>query len=137
MNELGTKLKKLRGKRSLREIAEKSGLGFHTCYRAERSGSVKFSTLKTIATALGVTDEDWTSLIISWIKLEVGQDISRIDITPKRAGNTLSNITDKLLELPRRDQEQILKALQRREIMQIIQTFNRLYEQIEEEFKKA
>lgn len=134
MNELGAKLKKLRGKRTLRAIARLSNIGFHTYYRAERGLSVKFSTLKAIAKMLSVTEEDWVSLIISWIKAEVGDDIKLVQLNPKRQLGTLDKINEKLISLPKTDQQEILLALERPEILQFIRAGNKLYDRLAEEF---
>lgn len=134
MNELGAKLKKLRGKRTLRGLARLSGIQYHTYYRAERGLSVKFSTLKAIAKMLSVTEEDWVSLIISWIKAEVGDDIKLVRLSPKRQLGTLDQIIEKLLSIPKPDQEEILQALERPEILEIIRAGNKLYHRLAEEF---
>ena len=137
MSELGNKVKLIRGDLSQADFAKKTGLGLRTINKLEAGEPVRLDTVNQIAAAFALPDADRLNLVISWIKLEIGDDFQKLTIEPKNSSLTmkdaetlLGKIQVRVRDVPRKYQELILLTVQRPEILRCLENLNDLYDSI-------
>lgn len=117
MNELGNKLRELRGARTLREMDKTTGLAMRTYWRAEKGTQIRIETLNIIREKLLISDKDWPSYLIAWIKSTIGPDNwAFLDVRPQKGGapanTTAEHIKRKINDLSASDQQWLLTMLE-------------------------
>lgn len=87
MQTLAERIRALRGNRTVVEFAAATGVSRGALVDAESGQSIRISTLKRIASACGIDSGGWISLLISWIRVEVGEeDFCKLDVRPVMPG---------------------------------------------------
>jgi transcriptional regulator with XRE-family HTH domain len=135
MNDLSVKIRKLRGKLSQREMAEKCGVSLKTIVNLEHGDSVKLNTLNDIANSQNIKNDTWLELVAAWIKNTIGEDATRILIEPKYQNESLHDKDSEVMQLNflirdlhAEDRNQLLLLLKRPEIRRVIPALNKLYD---------
>src|SRR6266699_5035017 len=135
MSELSVKIANLKRKQTTRAVIGKAGISRETFRRIERGDSVKLNTLKQIVEALGGNKSDWLETLVAWIKGELGDDVDKFDIQLngddilKSQAQSKQVHLNKLFEkLPQEQRLQVIKILQRPEILRCLPSLNALYE---------
>ena len=135
MSELGNKIKSLRADQPQVEFAEKAGLSLRTICKLEAGETVRLDTVRQVARALKLSEEERLELIVLWLKLEVGDDFHKLDVELKDRPATArdtdylpAKIQVVLRDAPRKYQEQIYLALQRPEVLRCLPALNELYD---------
>ncbi len=139
MSELSNKVKALRGKMSAEEAGQKCGLSRESFYRVERGGSVKFESLRDIATGLHATESDWLEMIVAWLKYQIGEDAQKLWIEPRVGGSKLSDgATNQVgramllfTDLNPADRVEITKAMERPEVRACLPAINSVWEKFD------
>lgn len=126
MNELGRKLKLLRGDRLAVDVARMAGLSRETIRKVEDGVSVKFSTLRQIASALRVSKKEWVDLVWAWVRKEVGADYEKLF---EDSGLTVEEreLLALFRELLPQERNQLLDAIAQREVRRAMFALNMLY----------
>jgi hypothetical protein len=136
MSELGNHIRHLRGDSSQIAFAQKTNLSLRTICKLEAGESARLETLLRISKACGLEDGERLELIVSWLKLELGDDFSKLIVQPKTPGmlrdadNLPGKIQVKLRDVSKKHQEQIHLALQRPEVLRCLENLNDLYEAV-------
>jgi transcriptional regulator with XRE-family HTH domain len=150
MSELGNELRKIRDRLNLgqEDFAKEAGVSWRTICNIEDGESVRKSSLDEIVKNLQrsrmlqklgnpVTDSDADRLYIAWIKLKLEKDADRFWIDPKSKHERIQESNDlaptvvaAINQLPKRYQEQILKACDRPEILKSIAHLNDLHDRL-------
>lgn len=140
MSELSAKLATLKRARKTKEIIAAAGVSRQTFRKIELGESVKLSTLKEIALALGVTSDspEWLELVVAWIKTEVGHDSRKLWIEA-RDSNVLRESGESdtarammlFSELTAADRVEIIKAMQRPEVRACLPAINSVWEKLD------
>jgi transcriptional regulator with XRE-family HTH domain len=135
MLTLATKLSSLRGERNYVQFAKDTRVNRQTLRDLENGASVRVSTLKKIAEACHLGADEWTNLLILWVRHELAEENGKLDIRPVLLYETIRSkpdLADCLLavffRLPNEDQIQLLKAIARREIRACLPALNALWE---------
>ena len=125
-NELGHKLKLLRGQMSCGAVAKLSGLSTESVRRIELGRSPRIKSLKKIVTALNGSSDQWVGIVIAWIKCEAGDECECVKIEPRQAGQdeafaTLSKQTQEAVKLFDKlsvpDRDAMIFAMQQSEVL--------------------
>lgn len=142
MSELGNKIHNLRGKLTLEEFAKKVGVSFSTIANIEKGKAVRKDIILSIAKSLRLPDEDTSELLIAWVRHKLGDDAHRLWIDPKRKSDKLKDsesleaqLITKIRNLPVRFQQEILKAIDRPEVLKGIENLNELHDRISKNHK--
>jgi len=140
MNELGTRIRGLRGALSLEEFARKHGVALRTVANVEDGVPIRKETLLRIARRAKLTKDETDSLMVAWIRSKLGPDADGFWIEPKRETSNLtdcedskncdSKLIDKIRSLPVRHQQEILKASDRPEVLASLKHLNSLYDRL-------
>ena len=140
MNELGTRIRDLRGALSLEEFARKHGVALRTVANVEDGVPIRKETLLRIAQGAKLTKDETDSLIVAWIRSKLGPDADGFWIEPKLGALNLNNrknsqscdskLIDKIRSLPVRHQREILKACDRPEVLASLKHLNLLYDRL-------
>jgi transcriptional regulator with XRE-family HTH domain len=137
MSELGNKIRRIRGTVSQAEFADRAGLSLRTISKLEAGDSVRLDTVRRIAATCDLSDADRLELVISWIKLEIGDDYFKMIVEPKAAAavvkdseSLVGKIQRRLQDVPSKYQEQIYLMLERPEILRCLEHLNDLYQSI-------
>lgn len=134
-SDLGAKLHFLRGNRRAGEVAKQTGLSRESVYRIERGDAVKLSTVKALARALGAGRAETVDLYIAWIKQNLGADAEDLLIEARSGEKTAhesvmerqaSEVRTLLAALSVTQRDQLIMALQSREILNCINIMVRL-----------
>jgi transcriptional regulator with XRE-family HTH domain len=145
MKPVGNKLKTLRGKLNLDqfEAAHRAHVSRETIRKAEEGIGIKLKSVKQIARALGASEADIDDLICDWLRAHAGVDAGRISIAPKaksqlrEVAQTLpKQIASSSANLTLTEQESILLALGRPEVVRFIADLNAFYESISKTHQK-
>jgi len=135
MLTLSTKIRALRGERNFVQFAKDCGVNRQTLKDLENGASVRVSTLKKIAKRCPLRDEEWTNLLVLWVRNELAEENARLDIRPARSYKTIRDTPDLgdcllavFFRLPNEDQIQLLKAIARREVRACLAALNVLWE---------
>lgn len=139
MSELANKIRNLRGDLSAEEAGKKCGVSRESFYRFERGGTTRLSTLRAIADGFGLNETQWTDLLVSWLKLEAGEDVDRVWIEPREGSSALhdqdSSHVGRAAMLFERlnpaDRDEIFKAMQRPEVRGCLPAINAVWEKFE------
>jgi transcriptional regulator with XRE-family HTH domain len=134
---LGEHLREFRERAALtqEQLANRSkGVARTTVSAIELGIPMKLDTVRLLADALKLNTADWTTLLIDWLRIELGDEFNRVDIRPRdsdelhaadTAGSRLQRL---LLDLSPRTQEQMLAALERPEVRDAIPALTRIYD---------
>lgn len=142
MTELATRIKKLRGDLTQEEFAKKCKLGKRTIAGLEAfDDNVRLRTLRQIRKACGLSTDEWLNFLIDWIKAQLGPDFYELKIekTQNLMGDwILEERTDEDLirlfkTLRQPDQQQIIKAMQRKEVLACLYSINSVWAKLEAE----
>jgi hypothetical protein len=142
MMTLSEHIKSLRGKRNYVEFATVTHVNRQTLKDIEDGKSVLIETVKRIADACGVDAAQWLSILIAWIRLQVGdQEFAKLDIRPALSGSLhvdhpfpagkddFGQMVQYLFrQLRSPEQVEIFKALTRPAIREGLATINRVFE---------
>lgn len=136
MSELGNRIRELRKGRSQSEFAAQARLSLRTICKLEAGESVRLKTLQQVLKALHLPESVRLELILLWLKLELGDDFSKLEIrvrepaanTLRESDHLLGQLQVALAELPRKFQEQLLVTTQRPEILRCLLHLNDLYD---------
>lgn len=139
MSELSARLSQIKGQRQTKEIIESAGISRETFRRIERGETVKRETLREISNALGATREQWLDLLAAWLMIEAGQDAPSIWIEPKASGelkdatrNQTALATMLFQQLNAEERQQVMKAMQRKEVLSCLPAINQVWEKFNE-----
>ena len=143
MSDLSAKIAVLKGKRKTSHVVQGADVSRATFRKIELGQSIKLSTLREIARALGVTDEspEWLELVVAWIKTEVGLDAHRLwieprDTQPSALRDVPASDTAKAMmlftELNSADRIEITKAMQRPEVRACLPAINSVWDKLGE-----
>jgi transcriptional regulator with XRE-family HTH domain len=141
MSQLSGRLAALKGSQKTSDIIAKANVSRETFRKIERGEAVKLSTLRQIAKALHVSEEEWLDLLIAWIQTEVGKDSHYLWIETKESGHSrlhdaTADQTAKAMmlfqELNHTDRLEIIKAMQRPEVMACIRGINGVWEKFDD-----
>lgn len=138
MSELSSKLAALKGKRTTKEIIGLAEISRETFRKVERGeAGVKLSTLKAIADALGVSQDQWTDLVAAWLKVEAGEEAHRLSIKPKHPSDVGQTESSQVAhaailfqQLNAAERQEILKAMERKEVRNCLPSINRVWERL-------
>jgi transcriptional regulator with XRE-family HTH domain len=140
MSELGNAFKNLRGAASQASVAAACGLNVRTIQRAESGGDVRLDTLRALAKHFHLAKADLAALIISWLRMELGEEFNLLDIRTKtNAGKQSDTLTDTsqlvaaYRQIPAKLQRELLRAAQREEVLRSIGPLNDLYDSLKKE----
>lgn len=120
----------------LARAAARVGVSRETLRKIESGETIKISTLKQIATGLGASRPDVIELVCTWLRCHAGDEIEAIDITPRTKPSALQaagqSATDRLTRaaaaLTTREQEILLAAINRPEVLRSIAHLNSLWD---------
>lgn len=140
MSELSARLAALKNHVQTAEIIKLAGVSRETFRKIERGDSVKLKTLHQIAKALKADEEQWIELVIAWLKTEAGPAAAKIWIqsktpsTLKDARESQSTQALMLFEtLNAADRAEVIKTMQRKEVITCIAAINRVIDRIASE----
>lgn len=134
---LGEHLREFRERAQLtqEQLANRSkGVARTTVSAIELGVSVKLDTVRLLADALELNEADWTTLLIDWLRLELGAEFQKLDIRLRdseelrEADTPGSRLQRLLLDLSPRTQAEILKAIEHPEVRAAIPALNRIAE---------
>lgn len=135
MSELSAKISEFKGQRQTSEIIESAGISRQTFRKIELGDSVKLSTLRAISNAIGATDEQWLELLVAWLKNEAGTEARKIWIESRadkaKESHQPSGTARAMMafeQLNAGEREQILLAMQRKEVIACLPAINRVWE---------
>lgn len=140
VSELATRIKKLRGDLTQEEFAVKCKLGTRTIAGLEAlDENVRLKTLRQIRKACGLSTEEWLDLLISWLKVHLGIDFYELKIekVPNPRGKwILHDRTDQDVlrlfnTLEDADKTQVLKTMQRKEVLACLPAINDVWDKLE------
>lgn len=135
MQTLAERIRILRGNRTVVDFADATGVSRGALKDAEDGKSIRLCTLEKIARACSVDANGWISLLISWIRVEVGdKDFRKLDIRPalpdnSQAANFAATLELLFRQLSAAEQTEIFKAITRTPVRQCLPAINRLYEE--------
>lgn len=137
MSELGNKIKSLRADQPQVEFAKRAGLSLRTICKLEAGEPVRLETVQQLAKACRLSEEDRLDLIVSWLKIEVGEDFHKLLVGVKDQPSAVretehlpAKIQMLIQDIPRKFQEQIYLALQRPEVLRCVPALNDLYDSL-------
>lgn len=104
MDDLGKRLRALRLSRTLTQaqLGTKAAVGRTTIAGVENGGRhVSLHSLRSIAQPLQLQPEEWTALLIDWLRVELGDEFYRLQITssPKPLPGPRDEATEELVAL--------------------------------------
>jgi hypothetical protein len=138
MQTLSERIRNLRGNRTVLDFAKVTDVSRGALKDAEDGKSIRLSTLKKIAKACDTDHSSWISLLISWIRVEVGEEnFQNIDVRPAtlEVDHLLPGSKEVsfgfMLEmifrhLSSRDQVEIFKAMTRPAVRECLTAINRV-----------
>jgi transcriptional regulator with XRE-family HTH domain len=135
---LGEHLRECRERAGLTQdqLAGRSkGVARSTVSAIEQGVPVKLETIRLLADALQLNREEWTTLLIDWLRIELGDEFDKLDIRLRdgselRDADTVANRLRQVVNsLTPSAQQQILKAAERPEIRDVLPALNRIYEE--------
>ena len=139
MSELGNKIKNLRAGQPQTDFAKRSGLSLRTICKLEAGESVRLETIRQIAKALKLSEAGTLDLLVSWLKLEVGEDFQKLQVGVKEQPLAVrdeeflpARIQMLVADTPRKFQEQLHLALQRPEVLRCLPALNDLYDSVKQ-----
>ena len=142
MSELGNKIKSLRADQPQVEFAKKAGLSLRTICKLEAGEPVRLETVQQLAKACRLPEGGRLDLIVSWLKLEVGEDFHKLLVGIKDQPSAMrdaehlpAKIQMLINDIPRKVQEQIYLALQRPEVLRCVSALNDLYDSLKKSAK--
>ena len=139
MQELGNKLRALRGDRSFEEMAGITGISRETLRKLESGENVSLKSLRTIARGVKALPEDELELIATWLRATAGSAAKHLHIAPidaKRSRlatvghDTARALHDKFTALSTKEQAAILTAMQRPAVLRSLMHLNTLYDEV-------
>lgn len=140
-SELSNKIGILKGSRTSAEIVKNADVSRETFRKIERGESVKLSTIKKIADYLEASPEQWSQLVIAWIKLEIGPEDAR-HIQLSHESNVINDKaadSEQILQLAKQldtsDRRQIILAMTRPEVRRSLPAINALYDTVKRKGK--
>jgi transcriptional regulator with XRE-family HTH domain len=135
MLTLSTKIKSLRAERNFVQFAKDTRVNRQTLKDLENGASVRVRTLKRIAEACRLRADEWTNLLVLWVRNELAEENARLDIRPARSCKTIEGTPDLgdcllavFFRLPNEDQIQLLKTIARHEVRACLPALNALWE---------
>lgn len=141
MLTLAEHIKSLRGNRNYVQFAKDTGSNRQTLKDIEDGKSVLIETVKQIADACGVDSGQWLSILIAWIRLQIGdEEFAKLDIRPAISGSPDSkesqpapNDFGRVLEflfrqLHSHEQVEIFKAITRPAVRECLPAINSIFE---------
>jgi DNA-binding Xre family transcriptional regulator len=144
MSELSAKLAALKGEQTTSEIIQKAGLSRETFRKMERGEGVKLTTLRQIFEALDCEESEWVDLLIAWIQTEIGPESARIWIhsrEPSALKEGKPDIAAQAMAVFQKlnavDRDQVLKTMQRREVLNCLPAINQVWEKTDRTKPKA
>ena len=79
MSALSDAMRQIRGEMTYVEMAKRTGVSRQTLMALEAGELTKLSTLRQIAKACNVTEEQWDDLLVAWVEAELGpEDYARL-----------------------------------------------------------
>lgn len=135
MTGLGERVRTLREDRDLPltqdELSRRSGIARTILSRVELGGTAKLDTLRQLARGLGLTPEQWTDLLIDWIRLKVGEeDWRRLEVRPCDRAAAPQSEAQHVLRLYRalgeKDRREIIRAMERPAAVDVLKEVNRV-----------
>lgn len=139
MSELANKIKTLRASQPQIEFAKRAGLSLRTICKLEAGELVRLETIRQIAKALRLSEAIKLDLLVSWLKLEVGEDFQKLQVGIKEQPLAVrdeeflpARIQMLIADTPRKYQEQLHLALQRPEVLRCLPALNALYDSLKQ-----
>jgi transcriptional regulator with XRE-family HTH domain len=138
MSELSAKIRALRGEASQSEFATRAGVSLRTVNNLELGQAVRLDTVQQVAKALQLKEGERLALVIAWLRTEAGPDADRLWIESKNPSEIRELESDEstradllFRKLTASDREQILKTMQRREVLNCLPAINHVWEKTE------
>lgn len=134
--ELANLLKEIRGEQSLQDFSQDVDLGIQTILRLERGSTCKLSVLQKIIKRKKLNDDTFVMLLRAWLKTQLGKDFNKIIIESKDGiandkPTGLAEIQTKISDLPKADQERILKLVERPPVLRMTDHLVETYDKIQ------
>lgn len=134
MSELSARIADLKGTRPTSEIISAAKVSRQTFRKIELGESVKLSTLRQIADAIGANEQQWAELLAAWLSAEAGGESRLLWIHPR--GEAFSESKDSpaaralmlFEQLNAADRQHVLKTMQRKEVLACLPAINRVWE---------
>ena len=143
MSHLSEKISRLQGDLTQEQMAKRCGVSRNVFSYLAKGQSVKLSTLRKIANAFQLSRTAWLDLLIAWIRAEIGEDDFR-ELVVRRSetaheGDLLHDAEQKQEEsllkhfslLSESEQEEIMKTMQRQEVLNCLPSINRVWDRFE------
>jgi transcriptional regulator with XRE-family HTH domain len=145
MATLAERITELRGSRNYVEFAEFTSVNRQTLRDVESGSPPRIDTLREIARACRLGEEEWVELLVLWIRSTVGEDeFRKLDVRPSHAclaGSKRQDISVLLAvlfdNLTVGQKLLLLKALTQPEILRCVFEITKLYERALETGKAA
>lgn len=138
MSELADAIKRIRGDIPQQEFAKLADIGFRTLCKIELDEDiVKLSTILRIAEKRRLKKPEMLDLIRAWIRTQLGDIANDLIIDVKepvalrdKEPPVTVRLMGKLSNLPSRHQQELLKAVDRPEVLNGVHTLNEMYERL-------
>lgn len=98
---------------------------------------MKYITLKKIAKGFKLKEPDWLALLIAWLKTEAGEDANKLLVESKARSplhdadhNQVSSAMFYFEQLNANERSEILKAMQRKEVVACLPAINRIWDKL-------
>lgn len=145
MATLAERIAELRGSRNYVEFAEFTSVNRQTLRDVESGSPPRIDTLREIAKACRLGEEEWVELLVLWIRSTVGEDeFRKLDVRPSHASIAGSKRQDMSVllavlfdNLTVGQKLLLLKALVQPEILRCVFEITKLYERALETGKAA
>lgn len=145
MATLAERITELRGTRNYVEFAEFTSVNRQTLRDVESGSPPRIDTLREIAKACQLGEDEWVELLVLWIRSTIGEDeFRKLDVRPSHAslsGKKRQDITALLAvlfdNLTIGQKLLLLKALAQPEILSCVFEITKLYERALETGKAA
>ncbi|HEU5123927.1 MAG TPA: hypothetical protein VFW05_07675 [Verrucomicrobiae bacterium] len=136
MSELSAKLSDFKGQRKTSDIIAAAGISRETFRKIERGQPTRLDTLRQISQAMKLSEDQWMELMIAWIKSQLGDQSSKLEIRPlsessvlkNRARNPVDDVMMLFTNLNAAERIDIIKAMQRKEVRACLPGINRIWE---------
>lgn len=138
VSDLADAIKRIRGNVSQRRFAKLAGIGFRTLCKIELDEDiVKLSTILGIAEKRKLKEAEKLDLIRAWIRMQLGDladhliiDLREPSELHDREPGAAVKLMTKISNLPARAQNELLKAVDRPEVLNGIRNLNEMYERL-------